>query len=131
MFRMKTLVLLLVLSSHFAAAKCLNSVAELRRHDVKRTWDETTSTDTPLIIYLEGKSGLHLTISKNGQKLALGDVTVCLEGGRPKVTFTNIKALEDAPMFIKAGLPRSATAYINNNHITIGSSLWSGTFVGR
>jgi hypothetical protein len=131
MFRMKTLVLLLIFSSPFADAKCINSVAELRINNVKITWDEITSTDTPLNIYLEDKSGLHLTVSKNGQKLALGDVTVCLEGGRPKITFTNIKALEDAPMFIKAGLPRSTTAYINNNHITMGNSLWSGIFVGR
>ena len=58
----KLLICLLILSeSTLAQAKCLGTVSELKAHNVKARWHETTASDgKPLTISItDGAHGLH------------------------------------------------------------------------
>ena len=130
----KLLFCLLILSdSTLAQAKCLRTVSELKAHNVKARWHETTANDgKPLTISItNGAHGLHYSAKKAGVLWLTGNVSVCLYGGATEITLSNTKATSEVPMLAKLALPSKQSARIVNDRIKLGGAGWGGTFVGH
>ena len=81
----KLLICLLILSdSTLAQAKCLRTVSEIKAHNVKARWHETTANDgKPMTITItDGAHGLGYSAKKAGVLWLTGHVSVCLSWGR-------------------------------------------------
>ena len=91
----KLLICLLILSkSTLAQAKCLRTVSELKAHNVKARWQETTANDgKPLSISItDGANGLVYSAKKAGVLWLTGHVSVCPSGGATEITLKNTRA---------------------------------------
>ncbi len=123
----------IVSASTLAQAKCLSTVSELKAHNVKARWQETTENDgKPLTIYItHGANGLVYSAKKAGQLWLTGNVSVCLVGGATEITLKNTKATSHVPMLARMALPSTQRARIVNDHIRLGGGGWGGTFVGQ
>jgi hypothetical protein len=131
---LKMLVGLLVLSqSTLVHAKCLSSVNQLKSHNVKTRWQETTENDgKPLNINIkDGANGLVYTAKKAGQLWLTGNVSVCLSEGATEVTLKNSKATGNVPMLARMGLPSTQSAQIVGNEMKLAGGGWGGTFAGQ
>jgi hypothetical protein len=132
--KLKLLICLLFLSSStLAQAKCLRTVSELKAHEVKTRWRETTASDgKPLTISItDGAHGLVYSAKKDGVHWLTGDVSVCLSGGSTEITLSNTKATSHVPMFAKLALPSKHSARIVDDRIKLGGAGWGGTFIGQ
>jgi hypothetical protein len=130
----KLLFCLLILSdSTLAQAKCLRTVSELKAHNVKARWHETTANDgKPMTITItDGTHGLHYSAKKAGVLWLTGHVSVCLSGGATEITLSNTKATNEVPMLARLALPSKQSARIVNDRIKLGGAGWGGTFVGH
>jgi hypothetical protein len=130
----KLLICLLIVSaSTLAQAKCLSTVSELKAHNIKARWQETTENDgKPLTIHItHGANGLVYSAKKAGQLWLTGNVSVCLSGGATEITLKNTKATSNVPMLARMALPSTQRAQIVNDHIRLGGGGWGGTFVGQ
>jgi hypothetical protein len=130
----KLLICLLIVSaSTLAQAKCLSTVSELKAHNIKARWQETTENDgKPLTISItHGANGLVYSAKKAGQLWLTGNVSVCLAGGTTEITLKNTKATSNVPMLARMALPSTQRARIVNDHIRLGGGGWGGTFVGQ
>jgi hypothetical protein len=130
----KLLICLLFLSdSTLAQAKCFRTVSELKAHNVKARWHETTANDgKPLTISItDGAHGLVYSAKKAGELWLTGNVSVCLSGGATKITLKNTKATSEVPMLARMALPSTQSAHIVNDQIKLRGGGWGGTFVGR
>ena len=130
----KLLFCLLILSdSTLAQAKCLRTVSELKAHNVKARWHETTANDgKPLTISItDGAHGLRYSARKAGALWLTGNVSVCLSGGAKEIILSNTKATSEVPMLAKLALPSKQSARIVNDRIKLGGAGWGGTFVGH
>jgi hypothetical protein len=130
----KLLFCLLILGdSTLAQAKCLRTVSELKAHNVKARWHETTANDgKPLTITItHGAHGLHYSAKKGGVLWLTGQVSVCLSGDAKEITLSNTKATSEVPMLARLALPSKQSARIVNDRIKLGGAGWGGTFVGH
>jgi hypothetical protein len=130
----KLLICLLILSdSTLAEAKCLRTVSEMKAHNVKARWRETTATDgKPLAISItDGAHGLRYSAKKAGVLWLTGDVSVCLSGGAKEITLKNTHATSNVPMVARLALPSTQSAQIVNDRIKLGGGGWGGTFIGH
>jgi hypothetical protein len=130
----KLLVGLLVLSSPtLAQAKCLRTVHQLKAHNVKARWQETTENDgKPLKISItNGADGLVYSAKKAGVLWLTGNVSVCLSEGVTEVTLKDTKTTNDVPPLARMGLRSAQSTKIVDNQMKLGGGGWSGTFVGR
>jgi hypothetical protein len=116
-----------------AQAKCLRTVSELKAHNVKARWHETTANDgKPMTITItDGANGLHYSAKKDGVLWLTGHVSVCLSGGATEITLSNTKATSEVPMLARLALPSKQSARIVNDGIKLGGAGWGGTFVGH
>ena len=131
---LKLLICLLILSeSALAQAKCLSTVSELKAHNVKARWHETTENDgKPLRISIaDGANGLVYSAEKAGVLWLSGKVSVCLSGGATEITLKNTKATSNVPMLARMALPSTQSARIVNDRIKLGGGGWGGTFIGQ
>lgn len=126
---------LLFVPSEFtlAQAKCLRTVSDLKAHDVKARWRETTENDgKPLTISIaDGPNGLHYSARKAGQLWLTGNVSVCPSGEAMTITLKNTKATKNVPLLARMALPSTQVAQIVNDRIQLGGGGWGGTFVGQ
>src|SRR6516162_169214 len=130
----KLLFCLLILSeSTLAQAKCLRTISELKAHNVKERWHETTANDgKPLTITItDGAHGLHDSAKKAGALWLTGHVSVCLSGDAKEITLSNTKATNEVPMLARLALPSKQSARIVNDRIKLGGAGWGGTFIGH
>ena len=130
----KLLICLLILSdSTLAQAKCLRTVSEIKAHNVKARWHETTANDgKPLTITItNGPHGLHYSAKKAGVLWLTGNVSVCLSGGATEITLSNTRATSNVPMLARLALPSTQSAQIVNDRIKLGGGGWGGTFIGQ
>ena len=130
----KLLICLLFLSvSTLAQAKCLGTVSELKAHNVKSRWQETTENDgKPLTISItKGANGLVYSAKKAGALWLTGNVSVCLSGGATEITLKNTRATSNVPMVARLALPSTQSAQIVNDQIKLGGGGWGGTFIGQ
>jgi hypothetical protein len=130
----KLLICLLILSeSTLAQAKCLRTVSELKAHNVKARWRETTANDgKPMTISItDGAHGLHYSAKKAGALWLTGHVSVCLSGDAKEITLSNTKATSEVPMLARLALPSKQSARIVNDRIKLGGAGWGGTFIGQ
>ena len=130
----KLLFCLLILGdSTLAQAKCLRTVSELKAHNVKARWHETTANDgKPMTISItDGAHGLHYSAKKAGALWLTGNVSICLSGGVTEITLKNTKATSNVPMLARLALPSTQSAQIVNNQIKLGGGGWGGTFIGQ
>ena len=130
----KLLICLLILSeSTLAEAKCLRTVSELKAHNVKARWQETTANDgKPLRISItDGANGLVYSAKKAGVLWLTGHVSVCPSGGATEITLKNTRATSHVPMLARMGLPSTQSAKIVNDRIKLGGGGWGGTFIGQ
>jgi hypothetical protein len=130
----KLLICLLILSeSTVAQAKCLRTVSELKAHNVKARWQETTANDgKPLRISItDGANGLVYSAKKAGVLWLTGHVSVCPSGGSTEITLKNTRATSHVPMLARMGLPSTQSAKIVNDRIKLGGGGWGGTFIGQ
>ena len=131
---LKLLICLVILSdSTLAQAKCLGNVSELKAHNVKARWHETTANDgKPLTISItDGAHGLHYSAKKAGVLWLTGNVSVCLSGGATEITLKNTKATSNVPRLARLALPSTQSAQIANDQIKLGGAGWGGTFIGH
>jgi acetyl-CoA acetyltransferase len=132
--KLKLLICLLLLSdATLAQAKCFRTVSELKAHNVKTRWHETTASDgKPLTISItDGAHGLVYSAKKAGEHWLTGNVSVCLSGGATEITLSNTKATSHVPMLAKLALPSKHSARIVNDRIKLGGAGWGGTFIGQ
>ena len=130
----KLLIFLVILSdSTLAQVKCLRNVSELKAHNVKARWRETTENDgKPLTISItNGAKGLVYSASKAGVPWLTGNVSVCRSGGATEITLKNTEASSEVPMFARLALPSTQSARIVNDQIKLAGGGWGGTFIGR
>jgi hypothetical protein len=128
------LICLLILSeSTLAQAKCLRTVSELKAHNVKARWRETTANDgKPMTITItDGAHGLLYSAKKAGVLGLTGHVSVCLSGDAKEITLSNTKATSEVPMLARLALPSKQSTRIVNDRIKLGGAGWGGTFVGH
>ena len=117
---LKLLICLLVLSdSTLAQAKCLRTVSELKAHNVKARWRETTANDgKPLTISItDGAHGLLYSAKKAGVLWLTGHVSVCLSGDAKEITLSNTRATSNVPMLARLALPSTQSAQVVNDRI--------------
>jgi len=103
----KLLICLLILSeSTLAQAKCLRTVSELKAHNVKARWQETTANDgKPLRISItDGANGLVYSAKKAGVLWLTGHVSVCPSGGSTEITLKKHPSNEPRPDACKNGV---------------------------
>jgi hypothetical protein len=132
--KFKLLICLVILSdSTLAHAKCLATVSELKAHNVKARWRETTANDgKPLTISItDGAQGLHYSAKKAGELWLTGNVSVCLSEGATKITLKNIQATSNVPMLARLAMPSTQSSQIVNDRIKLGGGGWGGTFIGH
>ena len=130
----KLLICLLILSeSTLAQAKCLRTVSELKAHNVKARWQETTANDgKPMRISIsDGANGLVYSAKKAGVLWLTGHVSVCPSGGATEITLKNTQATRHVPMLARLALPSTQSAQIVNDQIKLGGGGWGGTFIGQ
>src|SRR6516164_9962855 len=111
----KLLICLLILSeSTLAQAKCLRTISELKAHNVKARWHETTANDgKPMTITItDGTHGLHYSAKKAGVLWLTGHVSVCLSGSATEITLSNTHATSKVPMLARLALPSTQSAQI-------------------
>jgi hypothetical protein len=131
---LKLLICLLFLSdSTLTQAKCFRTVSELKAHNVKARWHETTANDgKPLKISItDGANGLVYSAKKAGELWLTGSVSVCLSGGAKEITLSNTKTTSNVPMLARLALPSTLSARIVNDRIRLGGAGWGGTFIGQ
>ena len=132
--KLKLLVCLSVLcQSTLAEAACFKSVSEVKAHNVRARWKETTENDgKPLTIHIgDGPHGMVYSASKAGALWLTGNVSVCHSGGATEITLKNTKATRNVPMIARMALPSTQSARIVNNKITLSGGGWGGTFIGQ
>jgi hypothetical protein len=132
--KLKLLVCLSVLcQSTLAEAACFKSVSEVKAHNVRARWKETTENDgKPLTIHIsDGPHGMVYSASKAGALWLTGNVSVCHSGGATEITLKNTKATRNVPMIARMALPSTQFARIVNNKITLSGGGWGGTFIGQ
>ncbi len=132
--KLKLLVCLSVLCQcTLAQAACFRSVSEVKAHNVKARWKETTENDgKPLTIHIsDGPHGMVYSASKAGALWLTGHVSVCHSGGATEITLKNTKATRNVPMIARMALPSTQSARIANNKITLSGGGWGGTFIGQ
>jgi len=130
----KFLIGLLILSeSTLVQAKCLRTVHQLKAHNVKARWQETTENDgKPLKIEIyNGANDLVYSARKAGVLWLTGSVSVCLSGSTTEVILKDTKTTKNVPMFARMGLPHRQSTQIVDNQMILGGGGWSGTFVGH
>ena len=123
----KLLICLLILSeSTLAQAKCLRTVSELKAHNVKARWQETTENDgKPMRISIsDGTNGLVYSAKKAGVLWLTGHVSVCPSGGATEITLKNTQATRHVPMLARLALPSTQSAQIVNDQIKLGGGGW-------
>jgi hypothetical protein len=132
--KLKLLVCLSVLcQSTLAEAACFKSVSEVKAHNVRARWKETTENDgKPLTIHIsDGPHGMVYSASKAGALWLTGNVSVCHSGGATEITLKNTKATRNVSMIARMALPSTQSARIVNNKITLSGGGWGGTFIGQ
>ena len=132
--KLKLLVCLSALcQSTLAEAACFKSVSEVKAHNVRARWKETTENDgKPLTIHIsDGPHGMVYSASKAGALWLTGKVSVCHSGGATEITLKNTKATRNVPMIARMALPSTQSARIVNNKITLSGGGWGGTFIGQ
>jgi hypothetical protein len=130
----RLLICLVILSDPtLAQAKCLSTVSELKAHNVKTRWHETTANDgKPLTISItDGAHGLHYSAKKAGVPWLTGQVSVCLSRDAKEITLSNTKATGEVPVLARLALPSKQSARIANDRIKLGGAGWGGTFIGQ
>ena len=132
--KFKLLVCLLILTEPtLAQAKCLRTLSEIKAHNVKAIWRETTANDgKPMTISItDGAHGLLYSAKKAGVLWLTGKVSVCLTRGAPQITLSNTRATSNVPMLARLALPSTQSAQIVDDQINLGGTGWSGTFIGQ
>ena len=116
-----------------AQSHCFKTVHEVRANHVKAQWRETTENDgKPMTISIaNGAGGLVYSAHKAGKLWLSGNISVCRAEGRIAITLENTKTTSNVPIFARASFPRTQSARIEGNHITLAAGGWSGTFVGN
>jgi hypothetical protein len=116
-----------------AQAKCFKTVGEVRANHVKTRWRETTENDgKPMTISIaNGADGLVYSAHKANRLWLSGDISVCRNEGRIAITLENTKTTSAVPLLARASFPRTQSAHIEGNQITLAAGGWSGTFVGK
>ena len=130
----KLLICFLFLSdSTLAQAKCFRTVSELKAHNVKARWHETTANDgKPLTISIaDGAHGLVYSAKKAGVLWLTGNVSVCPSGGHTKITLSNTRATSNVPMLATLALPSTQSAQIVKDRIKLEGGGWGGIFIGK
>lgn len=114
-------------------AECFQTVSDVRRHNVKTKWQETTANDgKPLIIFIsDGGAGLIYSAKKAGVLWLTGNVSVCGSAAVTNITLKNTQATSEVPMLARLGLPHAQSAHIVANQITLEGRGWRGTFSGQ
>jgi hypothetical protein len=127
----RSVVFLLVLGgSVYAQPKCLNSVGELKEHNVKLKWRETTSDDgKPMRIFISGNPGLAYQAIKAGDVWLKGAISVCLIGDETQISLHNTVATDKVPLSVRQLIPTRQTGKIVKGKIEFRDFRWSGTFV--
>jgi hypothetical protein len=126
-------LLLFLTDSTLAHAKCFRTVTELKAHNVRTRWHETTANDgKPLTISIaDGAHGLVYSAKKAGALWLTGNVSVCKLGGATQITLKNTRATSHVPMLARMALPSTQSAHIVNDRIKLGGGGWHGTFIGQ
>lgn len=130
----KLLIGLLALGAPtLAQAKCFKTVSEIRANHLKTRWQETTENDgKPMIISIaNGAGGLVYSAHKAGQLWMSGNISVCSSKGGTGITMNDTKTTANVPMMARMAFPRTQSARVVGNQITLAGGGWSGTFVGK
>jgi len=116
-----------------ARAGCFRTVSDVKAHNVKTRWQETTANDgKPLIIsIIDGAAGLVYSAKKAGVLWLSGNVSVCSAGGATDITLKNTRATSDVPTLARLVLPHTQSAQIVGNQIKLAGQGWDGTFIGQ
>jgi len=116
-----------------AQAKCFKTVGEVRANHLKTRWQETTENDgKPMTISIaNGVHGLVYSAHKAGQLWLSGDITICRSKGGTAITMKDTKTTANVPLMARTAFPRTQSAHIEGNRITLAAGGWSGTFVGK
>jgi hypothetical protein len=130
----KWLIALLVLGAPaLAEAKCFKTVSEVRANHVKTRWQETTENDgKPMTISIaNGAGGLVYSAHKAGELWLSGNISVCRSKEGVKVVMRDTKTTRHVPLMARMAFPRTQSAQIVDNQITLAGGGWSGAFVGK
>lgn len=116
-----------------AEAKCFKTVSEVRANHVKTRWQETTENDgKPMTISIaNGGGGLVYSAHKAGQLWLNGNISVCRSKDGIAITMKNTKTTTHVPLMARMAFPRTQSAQIVGNQITLAGGGWSGAFVGK
>lgn len=124
---------LILCAPTLAQANCFKTVREIKVNNVKTRWQETTENDgKPMTISIaNGAGGLVYSAQKAGQLWLSGNISVCRSGGDTAITMKNTKTTPNVPMIARMAFPRTQSAQIVGNRITLTGGGWTGSFVGK